>query len=629
MEAPPGMTKTSRRVQGPGLELVGLVGDQGAHTGLLLPETSPCRAEGLSHDDRARAFLERPGIAGLARMAGLAQDRTMAWYAAGEVWSAAEVMASLRRRKGQPGLRAGIELAWRVSDVLFQAERDAAPFGLRSHGAIDPWRLALRKDGQVIVLGYGLATGRPHQRCQGAELAEALRYAPPERLSGRPEDGSADVLSLALVALEWAVGTPVYEGEGDELVRQVMEAEGDRRLWAWRERLPADVVEVFGRALRRDVDARWPSVAAFKEEVRRLVSHPAVVGPTLMELMGGGALDAPGRYVGLAELRGSPAVAVGVGVTEERAPSRWVSLGGRNATATRLAAEAREKTLAAEADVVAPARGGPVAPPRGAPVAPPPPPPVVLTRSTVPASEPEAETAVAPAPRQETAPTELHPPATAVVEEVAGEPEDTETLYVPRAASREPVTETGGDVQELRASVRETAWQVDEHPTTIEPITGDLVRVRVVDADERVSAHLVGGELRASELMEVVVRERGLPRSDLLGATVFAWRFARGGVEVPDGAPARELSAEPRLSLVRIGNRPVLCHLVARDEQGELWLTSAVGTAVPVSRIVSWAVQVLGLEPGDWTLTVGGAEMLPDAVLEGRLEEGGLLELSR
>jgi hypothetical protein len=242
--------------------------------------------------------------------------------------------------------------------------------------------------------------------------------------------------------------------------------------------------------------------------------------------------------------------------------------------------------------------------------------------------EPAQPDPAPPEVRGDTAPTVLHPPPVAV-EEVVGEPEDTETLYVPRAASPEPVTETGGDVQELRASVRETAWQVEDHPTRIEPITGDLVRVRVVDADERMTAHLVGGELRASELMEVVVRERGLPRSDLLGATVFGWRFSRGGVEVPDDAPARELSAEPRLSLVRIGNRPVLCHLVARDEQGELWLTSAVGTAVPVSRIIAWSVQVLGLEPGDWTLTVGGAEMLPDAVLEGRLEEGGLLELSR
>ena len=77
------MPTTPRRVQGPGLELVGVVGEQGGATALWIPAGSPCATEGLSVPEAARAFLVRPAIAGLARLVAVDRDQNAApWDAA-------------------------------------------------------------------------------------------------------------------------------------------------------------------------------------------------------------------------------------------------------------------------------------------------------------------------------------------------------------------------------------------------------------------------------------------------------------------------------------------------------------------------------------------------------------------
>jgi hypothetical protein len=342
-----GMTTTSRLVQGPGFELVGLEGHRGLHTAIRYPENSPCRRAALKLPDGARAFLERPGIAGLARLVAVDRGAGALVYASGEVWSAAEVIASLRRRGEVPGLRAGVELAWRGAQLLDAVTHDAELAGLRGHGAIDPWRLGLKRDGQVVMLGYG--TGAPQSALElgGEAVKEALRYAPPERLEGAPEDASSDLFSLALVALEWIMGEPVYVGDEDALRHQVAEASGDRRLFGWRSDMPVDVVQVFGRALRADPASRWQDARSFADAVQWLLSSPHMEGPGLLQCMTSQSVDPPQRFVGLSEERGDvdrPA-ATAVPAEEPMRPTesmpatgrtwRHVSFGGRRGSGRR------------------------------------------------------------------------------------------------------------------------------------------------------------------------------------------------------------------------------------------------------------------------------------------------------
>lgn len=341
MDAIAGMQPTRRRVQGPGLELLGLTGDRGTHTAVWYPPTSPCRGPGLSVDDGARAFLERPNLPGLARLVAVDRSAGALVYATGTLWSVAEVRASLRRRGEVPGVRAGVELAWRTAVLLDKARREADGLNIGAHGGLDPWRLGLRRDGQVVMIGYGASPGRAALSLEGSAGAEALRYAPPERLLGDREGPSSDLFSLSLVALEWAMGEPVYRGDPEALRRQVAEAEGHHRLLAWLREAspPREVVEVLGRAIRRDPDARWTRPGPFAEALRRLLSHPALEGPSLHQWMQSSAIDAPDRFVGLDEERGDVDRTRSLAVTDAPTPTprsgsegprrRYIALGGR------------------------------------------------------------------------------------------------------------------------------------------------------------------------------------------------------------------------------------------------------------------------------------------------------------
>jgi hypothetical protein len=115
--------------------------------------------------------------------------------------------------------------------------------------------------------------------------ADALRYCPPERLLGSDEDVSSDVFCLVLVAFELMTGTPVYDGLVADLRHQATRAEGARRLYQIRDRLPESVREVLSRALKYDPDARWQDPAAFVRAVHGLLGAPDVAGPSLIQLM--------------------------------------------------------------------------------------------------------------------------------------------------------------------------------------------------------------------------------------------------------------------------------------------------------------------------------------------------------
>ncbi|MFM2160675.1 MAG: hypothetical protein RLZZ383_187, partial [Pseudomonadota bacterium] len=349
MDGIAGWRATSRRVQGPGFELVGLEADAAVATGVWLPDTSPLRSEGLGVLEVGRAFLTRPGVPGLARLLHLDREASIAVYATGELWSVAEVGSALRRKGMRPGMRAGVELAWRVADLLAKAERDAADVGLKGHGGLDPWRIGLRRDGQVVLLGYGLTLGRGVLKLSGDERIEALRYAPPERLSSAAEDATSDRFSTALVALEWVLGEPVYRGAAAVVEQAAQQAEGDHRLYAARDEIPTEVLDVFGRALRRDRDARWADAVTWRDALRRALSHPALEGPSLHQLMTSAPLDLPRRFVSLAEIRGD----ADRNTDDDAVPAaterpRWVSLGGRRGSAAKQAAAQAPAAMAAE-----------------------------------------------------------------------------------------------------------------------------------------------------------------------------------------------------------------------------------------------------------------------------------------
>ena len=488
-----------------------------------------------------------------------------------------------------------------------------------------------------MLLGYDVLGGRHGLGTEGAALAEALRYAPPERLEGRDEDATSDLFGLALVALEWVVGEPVYKGTVDQIREAAREAEGDRVLWAWRERLPKSVAAVLGRALRRDVDARWPDAASFAAALRQELGAPDLDGPSLHALLSSKDIDPPNRFVALEEERGDADARVGEpaveAAPEAAAPvrARIVSLGGRLGRAARAGAASGPPVVAPpEATRVDP--NATYAEPEGdddageAALA-------ELLDAALPGAKP-ALADVPPAPpveaeAPEDAPTIEHPRhvvADAVdafaaegsptadapapedkpaVEPLAGDaptPEDTPAV--------EPPADDALTVEQARPESAATVWE-PVGPVTLLATTPDGPGAQAT----------VAPELPASRAALALVAAAGLSRLDTNGRAVAIWRLTRDGAAVGDTTRAVAL-ADAALSLTRADARSVAVRVRVASRVVE----ANVSTALFAVEAAAALAVVGGLATGR-ALRIDGADVPPDALLDGLIRPGATVEI--
>jgi hypothetical protein len=285
-----GMTPTGRKIAAPAVDVIEVTGPNGLkHQALVHHE----RWRGhtlITQELKSRlAFMEKPEVSGLVRLA--AHDLAMGAfvYPTGTVWTVSEIVRTYVDNGSAPGVKAGLELCYLVGEYLTEAADAAAPQGLMGHGNVNPWTISLKGDGQPMLTGYGLPQVEllawrddPH-RLQLVE--DSFRYAPPERIETGEEDLSSDLFSLVLVALELMVGRPVYDGVLADVKQQASRGEGMRRLYQWREKLPQNVREVMGRALKPDPDTRFPRGLDLVYAVHDLLGSIDVEGPSLADVM--------------------------------------------------------------------------------------------------------------------------------------------------------------------------------------------------------------------------------------------------------------------------------------------------------------------------------------------------------
>ncbi len=151
------------------------------------------------------------------------------------------------------------------------------------HRDIKPENLLFERGGSLRITDFGLAIAlRGHGKFGGATSQSGTpRYASPEQLLGERVDGRSDLYSLAAVGYFALLGRPPFEGATPVQVLARQTTDEVPLLRDERPDVGEEVEKVLRRAVRADVNARYPTAGEFLAALNRAVkrdlrpSHPA------------------------------------------------------------------------------------------------------------------------------------------------------------------------------------------------------------------------------------------------------------------------------------------------------------------------------------------------------------------
>ena len=289
MDTIAGYQKTGRVTIGPGADLVELSSENGfRHTAVAFHppyRAHPAIGPGL---EVVKGFLEAPYVTGLLELVAHDPKQGAFVYPTGQAWSAYEVVRTLSDLGQNAGIRAGLELMYTAGEILLNAAEAGEPAGVYSHGGLTPWRVMVKADGQVEIMGYALPQVEILQfQANNNEVPgeDSFRYCPPERMVSTKEDVSADLFALSLVAFELMTGKPVYDGLVNDIRTQASRGEGTRRLFRFKDQLPNGVRDLLNLCLKPSPRDRFPDGASYLRAVQKVLSSAEASGPSLMDTM--------------------------------------------------------------------------------------------------------------------------------------------------------------------------------------------------------------------------------------------------------------------------------------------------------------------------------------------------------
>ena len=239
----------------------------------LLPrhETDTVATEArFMQEARAAARLDHPNVCAIYEVGEAPEGNFIAMqFVEGETLAA-------RMGRRRLDLKESLDIAIQVLDALEEAHAKNI-----IHRDIKPANIMLTQKDQVKVLDFGLAkTTVPGGDTLSMGLTQSgmvvgtVPYMSPEQLKAEPVDGRSDLFSLGTLLYEMSAGNRPFQAKsGVEVMSAILkevppllEHDGEDASRA----LPPPLRRILRHALEKDPGLRYPSAAAFREELAAL-----------------------------------------------------------------------------------------------------------------------------------------------------------------------------------------------------------------------------------------------------------------------------------------------------------------------------------------------------------------------
>ena len=144
------------------------------------------------------------------------------------------------------------------------------------HRDLKPENLYVTPEGHIVVGDFGIALLQGARRLTFRRLTNSVGtpdYMAPEQVSGERGDARTDVYAVGVILYEMLTGQVPYRGDNALAVMAQRLTADPPPVRSRRGDVPPAFDAIVRRALARDRDARYPSMAALAEDLR----HPEAV----------------------------------------------------------------------------------------------------------------------------------------------------------------------------------------------------------------------------------------------------------------------------------------------------------------------------------------------------------------
>ncbi len=161
-------------------------------------------------------------------------------------------------RGGQLSVHMTVHIGRSIAAALDKAHRENIV-----HRDIKPGNILIVPEGEVLLTDFGIAKPLKATEDDGTDLTRAdimmgtAKYLSPEQVQGRELDGRADMYALGLVLYECLAGDVPFRGENDQATAVARLQRDPTPLGGLRPDIPASVVSVIHRMLRRKPEHRF------------------------------------------------------------------------------------------------------------------------------------------------------------------------------------------------------------------------------------------------------------------------------------------------------------------------------------------------------------------------------------